>query len=107
MNQHFSRTKKNIELKNFKNSQKYKKFTKISFFLDMAEAKKCVKWICNYIEYQANKAAPLHVRDLHSVIVAAFNCLAQWVLCHHWLLDDAVSLEIALISINGAMVFLP
>ena len=57
----------------------------------MDEAKKCMKWICNYIEFQANKPAPFHVRDLHSIIVAAFNCLSQWILNHHWLLNDDVS----------------
>ena len=61
------------------------------FISDMDEAKKCMKWICNYIEFQANKPAPFHVRDLHSIIVAAFNCLSQWILNHHWLLNDDVS----------------
>eukprot|EP00794_Sanderia_malayensis_P019837 gene19837-21779_t len=74
-------------------------------FIDMIESKKCVKWICNYIEYQANKAAPLHVRDLHSIIVAAFNCLSQWILNHHWLLEDEsclnAFLEVVELGISG------
>ena len=57
----------------------------------MVEARKSVKWVCNYIAYQANKPAPFHVRDLHSIIVAAFNCLAQWIINHSWLLDDQVN----------------
>ena len=61
-----------------------------TFIVDIDESKKCLKWICNYIGFQANKPAPSHVRDLHSIIVAAFNCLSQWILNHHWLLDDEV-----------------
>ncbi|XP_065062908.1 ral GTPase-activating protein subunit beta-like [Rhopilema esculentum] len=74
-------------------------------FIDVNESKECLKWICTFIEFQANKPAPFHVRDLHSIIVAAFNCLSQWILNHHWLLEDELCLmsvlEVVELGISG------
>ncbi|MGH0127275.1 UNVERIFIED_CONTAM: hypothetical protein FKN15_008940 [Acipenser sinensis] len=43
--------------------------------VDSADRKRAVSSVCSYIVYQCSRPAPLHSRDLHSMIVAAFQCL--------------------------------
>ena len=60
------------------------------FFLDQAECKSTIHWLCDYVTYQANKKATHHSRDLHSMIVAAIACIQSWIMSHPWLLDSQV-----------------
>lgn len=60
------------------------------------ECKRAVKWICDYICYQCSRPPPSHSKDLHSTIVAAFQCLAVWLIQHPYLLQDKDSLTIIL-----------
>ncbi|XP_047132713.1 ral GTPase-activating protein subunit beta isoform X1 [Hydra vulgaris] len=57
-------------------------------FVDKKVARKTLKWLCDYIEFQAKQPPPSHSKDLHSVIVATFSCISVWVVSHSWLLDD-------------------
>jgi hypothetical protein len=59
-------------------------------YVDKQECQRTIKWLCDYVEYQAKQPAPFHSRDLHSMMVAAFNCLLTWIASHPWLLDDQV-----------------
>lgn len=52
--------------------------------------KQTVVWICDYIQYQAEKDHLQHSKDLHTSIVAAFTCLLTWVTLHPYLLGDKV-----------------
>ena len=60
--------------------------------IDKQECQRTIKWLCDYVEYQAKQPAPFHSRDLHSMMVAAFNCLLTWITHHPWLLDDQVGI---------------
>jgi hypothetical protein len=60
------------------------------------ECKRAVKWICDYICYQCSRPPPSHSKDLHSTIVAAFQCTAIWLMQHPYLLQDKDSLTIIL-----------
>ena len=44
--------------------------------------------LCNYILAQANRPSKEHKRELHSMIVAAYHCLATWLSEHRYLLSD-------------------
>ncbi|XP_075220156.1 ral GTPase-activating protein subunit beta isoform X3 [Lycorma delicatula] len=55
---------------------------------DALECKRAVKWICDYIVYQCGRPPPAHSKDLHSTIVAAFQCAAVWLIAHPYLLQD-------------------
>ncbi|XP_039292662.1 ral GTPase-activating protein subunit beta isoform X3 [Nilaparvata lugens] len=55
---------------------------------DALECKRAVKWICDYIVYQCGRPPPAHSKDLHSTIVAAFQCAAVWLLAHPYILQD-------------------
>eukprot|EP00057_Strongylocentrotus_purpuratus_P010391 XP_011664865.1 PREDICTED: ral GTPase-activating protein subunit beta [Strongylocentrotus purpuratus] len=63
---------------------------------DPLECKRNVKWICDHIAKQCNQPSVYHSRDLHSIIVAAFNCLTVWVVEHSYLLKDRETLQIVL-----------
>lgn len=63
----------------------YKSFI---LFLDSLERKRAVKWLCDYIIHQCSRPPPAHSRDLHSTIVAAYQCAAVWLVAHPYLLDD-------------------
>lgn len=65
----------------------------ITDFLDQAECKSTIHWLCDYVTYQANKKATHHSRDLHSMIVAAISCIQSWIMSHPWLLDSQVCLK--------------
>lgn len=60
------------------------------------ECKRTVKWLCDYIVAQCSKPPPAHSKDLHSTIVAAFQCCAVWLLEHPYLLQDKECLNIVL-----------
>ncbi|XP_064621956.1 ral GTPase-activating protein subunit beta-like isoform X2 [Lineus longissimus] len=68
--------------------------------------KRTVKWICDFIVYQCSRPPPAHSRDLHSMIVAAFQCLTLWLVEHHYLLQDKECLhyvlEVVELGISGS-----
>lgn len=74
-------------------------------FLDSLECKRAVKWLCDYITYQCWRPPPAHSRDLHSTIVAAYQCTAVWLVAHPYLLDDKDCLntiiEVVELGISG------
>lgn len=72
---------------------------------DALECKRAVKWICDYICYQCSRPRPAHSKDLHSTIVAAFQCTAAWLMQHPYLLQDKdclqTVLEVVELGISG------
>ncbi|XP_050435696.1 ral GTPase-activating protein subunit beta isoform X9 [Adelges cooleyi] len=72
---------------------------------DSLECKRAVKWLCDYITYQCSRPPPAHSRDLHSTIVAAYQCAAVWLVAHPYLLDDKDCLntiiEVVELGISG------
>ncbi|XP_058125156.1 ral GTPase-activating protein subunit beta isoform X3 [Anopheles coustani] len=75
-------------------------------FADALECKRAVKWICDYICYQCSRPPPAHVKDLHSTIVAAFQCTSAWLMNHPYLLQDkeclTIVLEVVELGISGS-----
>uniref|UniRef100_A0A1B6CX62 Rap-GAP domain-containing protein n=1 Tax=Clastoptera arizonana TaxID=38151 RepID=A0A1B6CX62_9HEMI len=63
---------------------------------DALECKRAVKWLCDYIMYQCWRPPPAHSKDLHSSIVAAFQCAEVWLVAHPYLLQDKDTLHTAL-----------
>lgn len=59
--------------------------------VDSADRKRAVSSICGYIVYQCSRPAPLQSRDLHSMIVAAFQFLCVWLTEHPDMLDEKVA----------------
>ncbi|XP_039949360.1 ral GTPase-activating protein subunit beta isoform X12 [Bactrocera tryoni] len=72
---------------------------------DALECKRAVKWICDYICYQCSRPPPAHSKDLHSTIVAAFQCTSAWLMQHPYLLQDKdclqTVLEVVELGISG------
>ncbi|CAG9819469.1 unnamed protein product [Phaedon cochleariae] len=72
---------------------------------DAMECKRAVKWLCDYIVSQCSRPPPAHSKDLHSTIVAAFQCCSVWLLEHPYLLRDkdclTTVLEVAELGISG------
>ncbi|CAG2161455.1 unnamed protein product [Oppiella nova] len=72
----------------------------------LLECKDTVKQIFSFIESQCEKPAPFHSKDLHSTIVAAYQCLAVWFHEHEHLLKekDCISmlLEVIELGISGS-----
>uniref|UniRef100_T1JGQ1 Rap-GAP domain-containing protein n=1 Tax=Strigamia maritima TaxID=126957 RepID=T1JGQ1_STRMM len=70
------------------------------------ECKRAVKWICDYIVSQCNRPPPAHSKDLHSTIVAAFQCVSSWLVEHPYLLQDkeclGTVLEVIELGISGS-----
>lgn len=60
--------------------------------VDSGDRKRAISSVCSYIVYQCSRPAPFHSRDLHSMIVAAFQCLCVWLTEHPDMLDEKVSL---------------
>ncbi len=58
--------------------------------VDSSDRKRAVSSVCSYIVYQCSRPAPLHSRDLHSMIVAAFHCLCVWLTEHPDMLNEKV-----------------
>ncbi|XP_055376413.1 ral GTPase-activating protein subunit beta isoform X13 [Condylostylus longicornis] len=75
-------------------------------FADALECKRAVKWICDYICYQCSRPPPAHSKDLHSTIVAAFQCTSAWLMQHPYLLQDKdclnIVLEVVELGISGS-----
>lgn len=61
--------------------------------VDSADRKRAVSSICGYIVYQCSRPAPLQSRDLHSMIVAAFQFLCVWLTEHPDMLDEKVCVK--------------
>ncbi|XP_008192865.2 ral GTPase-activating protein subunit beta isoform X8 [Tribolium castaneum] len=72
---------------------------------DAMECKRAVKWLCDYIVSQCSRPPPAHSKDLHSTIVAAFQCCSVWLLEHPYLLRDkdclTTVLEVAELGVSG------
>nr|CAD7427352.1 unnamed protein product [Timema monikensis] len=72
---------------------------------DALECKRAVKWLCDYIVYQCWRPPPAHSKDLHSTIVAAFQCAGVWLVAHPYLLQDkdclTTVLEVVELGISG------
>ncbi|KAL1509023.1 hypothetical protein ABEB36_003829 [Hypothenemus hampei] len=73
---------------------------------DAMECKRAVKWLCDYIIYQCSRPPPAHSKDLHSTIVAAFQCCSVWLCEHPYLLKDKdclnTVLEVAELGVSGS-----
>uniref|UniRef100_A0A3B3DL27 Ral GTPase-activating protein subunit beta n=1 Tax=Oryzias melastigma TaxID=30732 RepID=A0A3B3DL27_ORYME len=79
---------------------------KVKVGVDSAEWRRAVSSICGYIVYQCSRPAPLQSRDLHSMIVAAFQFLCVWITEHPDMLDEKECLvevlEIVELGISGS-----
>ncbi|KAL0977874.1 hypothetical protein UPYG_G00162460 [Umbra pygmaea] len=79
---------------------------KVRASVDSAERKRAVSSVCGYIVFQCSRPAPLHSRDLHSMIVAAFQCLCVWLTEHPDMLNEKDCLmevlEIVELGISGS-----
>lgn len=58
--------------------------------VESSDRKRAVSSVCSYIVYQCSRPAPHHSRDLHSMIVAAFQCLCVWLTEHPDMLNEKV-----------------
>ncbi|KAK5611620.1 hypothetical protein CRENBAI_014072 [Crenichthys baileyi] len=71
-----------------------------------SERRCAVSSVCTYIVFQCSRPPPLHSRDLHSIIVAAFCCLNIWLSQHPVLLHEQECLlkvlEIVELGISGS-----
>ena len=73
----------------------------------MIQFKTVVKFVCSYIEEQCSRPPQYHSRDLHSMIVAAYQCLSTWIVDHpRIILEDSEVLKALLetieLGISGA-----
>ncbi|XP_012866160.1 PREDICTED: ral GTPase-activating protein subunit beta [Dipodomys ordii] len=79
---------------------------KVKVMVDSGDRKRAISSVCSYIVYQCSRPAPLHSRDLHSMIVAAFQCLCVWLTEHPDMLDEKDCLkevlEIVELGISGS-----
>ncbi|XP_051489424.1 ral GTPase-activating protein subunit beta isoform X5 [Apus apus] len=79
---------------------------KVKVVVDSSDRKRAISSVCSYIVYQCSRPAPLHSRDLHSMIVAAFQCLCVWLTEHPDMLDEKDCLkevlEIVELGISGS-----
>uniref|UniRef100_A0A8D3EFM9 Ral GTPase-activating protein subunit beta n=1 Tax=Scophthalmus maximus TaxID=52904 RepID=A0A8D3EFM9_SCOMX len=79
---------------------------KVKVGVDSTDRKRAVSSICGYIVYQCSRPAPLQSRDLHSMIVAAFQFLCVWLTEHPDMLDEkdclVEVLEIVELGISGS-----
>ncbi|KAL4646238.1 ral GTPase-activating protein subunit beta-like isoform X10 [Arapaima gigas] len=64
---------------------------KVRAGVESTDKKRAVSSVCSYIVYQCSRPAPLHSRDLHSMIVAAFQCLCAWLMEHPDMLNEKAS----------------
>lgn len=74
-------------------------------FADPLECRRAVKWVCDFIIHQCSRPPKDHSKDLHSSIVAAFQCVTTWLTAHPYLLEDKESLftvlEVVEFGISG------
>uniref|UniRef100_A0A6G1SRK1 Ral GTPase-activating protein subunit beta n=1 Tax=Aceria tosichella TaxID=561515 RepID=A0A6G1SRK1_9ACAR len=70
-----------------------------------AEYMQTTKWICDYICNQCSRPPPAHSRDMHSTIVAAYQCLSVWFYNHPYLLTDenciGILMEVIELGVSG------
>lgn len=59
--------------------------------VEVSERRRAVGSVCTYIVFQCGRPPPLHSRDLHSIIVAAFCCLNTWLTQNPVLLHQQVT----------------
>ncbi|CAG4955634.1 unnamed protein product [Parnassius apollo] len=77
---------------------------KPEFVIEAVERKRAVRWICDYIAVQCGRPPQAHSRDLHSCVVAAYQCLAAW-LCPALLADQhclTALMEVVELGISGS-----
>ncbi|KAI1890432.1 hypothetical protein AGOR_G00153650 [Albula goreensis] len=79
---------------------------KVKASVESTDRKRAVSSVCGYIVHQCSRPAPLHSRDLHSMIVAAFQCLCVWLTEHPDMLNEKDCLievlEIVELGISGS-----
>ncbi|XP_050930740.1 ral GTPase-activating protein subunit beta [Lates calcarifer] len=79
---------------------------KVEVRVEESERRRAVSSVCSYIVFQCSRPPPLHSRELHSIIVAAFTCLNVWLTHHPTMLDhqECLSevLEIVELGISGS-----
>ncbi|XP_078093087.1 ral GTPase-activating protein subunit beta isoform X7 [Mustelus asterias] len=79
---------------------------KVKVSVDSTDRKRAVSSVCSYIVHQCSRPAPFHSRDLHSMIVAAFQCLCVWLTEHPDMLNEKDCLievlEIVELGISGS-----
>ncbi|XP_062853545.1 ral GTPase-activating protein subunit beta isoform X2 [Trichomycterus rosablanca] len=79
---------------------------KVKASVESSDRKRAVSSVCGYIVHQCSRPAPLHSRDLHSMIVAAFQCLCMWLTEHPDMLNEKDCLievlEIVELGISGS-----
>ncbi|XP_023264035.1 ral GTPase-activating protein subunit beta-like isoform X1 [Seriola lalandi dorsalis] len=79
---------------------------KVEVRVEESERRRAVSSVCTYIVFQCSRPPPLHSRDLHSIIVAAFHCLNIWLTKHPAMLDHQECLleilEIVELGISGS-----
>ncbi|KAM4582558.1 ral GTPase-activating protein subunit beta [Fundulus diaphanus] len=79
---------------------------KVQVQVEDSEKHRAISSVCTYIVFQCSRPPPLHSRDLHSIIVAAFCCLNIWLSHHPVLLHQQECLlevlEIVELGISGS-----
>lgn len=55
---------------------------------NIGESRRIVQVLCEYISLQCSRPPQAHSKDLHSTIVAAFNCCGAWLFAHPYLSTD-------------------
>ncbi|KAJ8257305.1 hypothetical protein GJAV_G00184170 [Gymnothorax javanicus] len=79
---------------------------KVKVGTDSPDMMLAVGSVCAYIVQQCSRPAPHHSRDLHSMIVAAFQCLSVWLTEHSVMLEEKYCLmevlEIVELGISGS-----
>ncbi|XP_040015592.1 ral GTPase-activating protein subunit beta isoform X2 [Xiphias gladius] len=79
---------------------------KVEVRVEDSERRRAVSSVCSYIVFQCSRPPPLHSRDLHSIIVAAFHCLNVWLTQHPAMFDHQECLlevlEIVELGISGS-----
>uniref|UniRef100_A0A665XA69 Ral GTPase-activating protein subunit alpha/beta N-terminal domain-containing protein n=1 Tax=Echeneis naucrates TaxID=173247 RepID=A0A665XA69_ECHNA len=79
---------------------------KVEVRVEESERRRAVSSVCCYIVFQCSRPPPLHSKDLHSIIVAAFHCLNIWLTQHPAMLDHQECLleilEIVELGISGS-----
>lgn len=93
-------------IENNEMSKSTSKFNNNNNRIDMkSEYKQTTKWICDYICNQCSRPPPAHSRDMHSTIVAAYQCLSVWFYNHPYLLSDqncvATLMEVIELGVSG------
>lgn len=66
------------------------------FLQYVGESRRVVRVLCEYISVQCSRPPPAHSKDLHSTIVAAFNCCASWLFAHPYLATDSECMNLIL-----------